>query len=513
MSEDLFTRLHELLNVEDHASARALINQALTDVEGIEPGRRLMSEVELYGFLCDVGSESGNQADLERCIAYMQANEAAICAVIHRSSYYYNLANAQSSLAKIQLRRDGVVSPYVSKAVLHAAITTYWMAFKCAEGASLKNQIAINLSNTLPYAGRFIESLQFLDIVLKESPSFPQALFSRADGLHSLPYVTNGGLTASLFAQQFANYDSALKTGKVIPSIASRAEVYMADIVQTLAEYGFGLPDIENEIKETTAEYMSLSAFRRFSIDHFVTLNEHSIYCPCIASKWDDLQIGLRHLCLAGRIVPKMEMLLNRVKAEFAMARSMFYDATVTGTEFSMDAKFTELFECEVLSASSEMLRSSFRQCYGILDKLAVGIYELYGIEASKLYFESFWSNDAVKEKLIQVKNIHLNALHSISCDLNVKHGELRHFKNWRNALEHRLLVLHDQTSSVADPLGLLSDKFIEVVDLTEFKVKTLHLLQLTRAAIFSFTYCVRLETVRPLDDLQGAPFVVDFRK
>jgi hypothetical protein len=47
-----------------------------------------------------------------------------------------------------------------------------------------------------------------------------------------------------------------------------------------------------------------------------------------------------------------------------------------------------------------------------------------------------------------------------------------------------------------------------------EFQDKTIHLLQLTKAAVYSFVFCVRLQCIqeRP-DDLEGNGFVIDFKK
>lgn len=53
-----------------------------------------------------------------------------------------------------------------------------------------------------------------------------------------------------------------------------------------------------------------------------------------------------------------------------------------------------------------------------------------------------------------------------------------------------------------------------DFADITEFREKALHLLQLTRAAIFSYVYCARLETIEHKDgnDDSGA-FEVKMKK
>jgi hypothetical protein len=121
----------------------------------------------------------------------------------------------------------------------------------------------------------------------------------------------------------------------------------------------------------------------------------------------------------------------------------------------------------------------------------------LYGITGGSIYFERFWDDKNRVQILEQKKNIHLNALSSIANDLNSKWGELKHFKNWRNKLEHNLLILQSKFSLNLDPFSLIEDdEFVVSVDIDEFKAATLQLLQLTRAAIFSYVYCIRLETI-----------------
>lgn len=194
----------------------------------------------------------------------------------------------------------------------------------------------------------------------------------------------------------------------------------------------------------------------------------------------------------------------------------MYYHSNFKNLPTDDTVLYSELLDNESISSESEMLRVSYRICYSILDKIALGICKLYKISepGENIFFERFWNPGKKStrwEKLNQVKNIHLNALYSIACDLNTKKGELKHFKTWRNKLEHEALILKNNFET-DDELGLFNDNnFFECVNEQEFKEKTLHLLQLTRSAIFSFVYCVRLETI---DNISGDEkvFVIDFK-
>jgi hypothetical protein len=249
--------------------------------------------------------------------------------------------------------------------------------------------------------------------------------------------------------------------------------------------------------------------YRKYCIKNHLTLNEHGIYCGCVANTKDDIQIGVKHGVFRSEVLPKMELLLNRLKSEYGFARWAYYNAIHNAEEIEFDVQFSELLENETITPAMELQRSSYRICYGILDKIALGVCKLFNVPAKRIHFETFWEDAKIKPQLNHTKNMHLNALYSIACDLNTNTGELKHFKNWRNKLEHNLLIVKDKPSSDPDYLKVFEDEdFVAVVDETVFRARTLHLLQLTRAAIFSFVYCVRLQIIeRPsADKRKGFP-------
>jgi hypothetical protein len=275
------------------------------------------------------------------------------------------------------------------------------------------------------------------------------------------------------------------------------------------------MKSLKKERKISEREFKKHSKYRRFCLENFLSLNEHAIYCGCVAATFDDLQIGVKHARFKGKIVPKLELLLNRLKSEFDLARRLLYQSQ-SESDLNQTVLYSELLDGEVINLRTEMLRSSFRICYGILDKIAFGICKFYQLsqKGEIILFESFWKGKPERwQKLNTIKNIHLGALYSIACDLNTKTGELKHFKTWRNKLEHNVLILKNKKLVDKDLLGLFEEAdFFEIVDINDFEGKTYHLLQLTRAAILSFVYCIRLETIEPLDGDVSNAFTVNFK-
>ncbi|MDM8544492.1 LA2681 family HEPN domain-containing protein [Desulfococcaceae bacterium HSG9] len=151
------------------------------------------------------------------------------------------------------------------------------------------------------------------------------------------------------------------------------------------------------------------------------------------------------------------QLILNRIKSEFALARILYYQSNpecCKGLEtFDEEIAFTELYENEAVGIRPEMVRLSFRICFGILDKIARGICDLFNLAEPNepLYFESFWKprgNKSIKQKerwdkINSINNFPLLALYSQATDLNSFNGEWGIFKEWRNAMEHKMLISH----------------------------------------------------------------------
>lgn len=498
---DLSDKITAHLDKGEFTEARKLVYNKLSDIKTEKV--ITIAHLELYGCLIDIGCESRNEQDLTYAISFLEINTDAIKEIITFSSYCYTLANAKHGLdAVFYYNNRGVHSISVVKSRFQESISLYWQAYKTInpEETTLLPQILINLSNALTYVSRLVEAIQFLDIVLKKFPNNTNALLSRADLLHFLSEYNNSSVTIALYTQMFMNYAVAIRTGNLPPAFLERAQQSAQWSLSQIFSRGHNLDNLEKEMSETKEEFEALSPFRKFCIDNFLTLTEHGLYCNCKETAKDDIQIGVPFGAFRGYLVPKLELLLNRIKSEFAFARLNFYKSH-SEESVDYDVLFSELMDGEIINSQAEMLRTSYRVCYGILDKIALGICKMYELDSNMVFFERFWADPKRKEQLEQKRNFHLNALYSIACDLNTKNGELKHFKDWRNKLEHNLLVLKDKTNPSPDILKIFEDdEFAVVVDITEFREKALHLLQLTRAAIFSYVYCARLETIEHKD-------------
>jgi hypothetical protein len=266
-----------------------------------------------------------------------------------------------------------------------------------------------------------------------------------------------------------------------------------------------------HDLEETKAEAVSHSSYRKFCLENKLCLSEHALYCNCIGAGNDNITIPKSSATIGGVYIPKMEFILNRLKSEFAIARLMYYESCMKDLKrwegYEKEVYFTELYENESIGIYPEMLRTSFRLCFGILDKTSYGVCELFNLAEpdEPIAFERFWKpqgkNLSKKQQerwdlINSINNYSLLALYSQATDLNSKTGEWRDFKEWRNSLEHEILFLKNVSYSEKQDLfgSLKFSRPILFVDYSEFREKTLHLLQFARAAIMYFVFCVRME-------------------
>lgn len=323
----LSLQIYQLMDTGAYEEALRIIRNKLNLIKDDESKKGILEKSELYFFLIDIGTETDNKKLVLEGLAFHTQNENAVKAILPKCAYYYNIANAKSQLVKTFYRETpGVHSFKVSREYFQEPIDLYWLSLKHVEltNIELKCQILINLSNALTMNFRFIEAIQLLDTVLAINPSISQGLISKADHLLQMTSITNSPVTVALYATIYGIYEKAVRL-RIPPFAVQKCMHGMHHAKSKLEEYDFNMSELQKELALSIEEYSNHSNFRKFCIDNFLTLNEHTVYCKCSASSKDDLQIGGFKLILNGKLIPKLELLLNRIKSEFAFARWNYY--------------------------------------------------------------------------------------------------------------------------------------------------------------------------------------------
>lgn len=437
--------------------------------------------------------------------------------VIDESMLYYNLANAKSNLVN-------------SNNVLEQTFTTiedmveiknlYWKAFKSMDddNSIYSKELKVNLANSLKRQYRIVESISYYDSVILSKEDIPQAWVNRSEALMQLLQMS-GSHTIKLIREIRLGYLKAINSENVPPPWKPYYQFRVDKLTQDISDMSekpFSEKEDDLDEKQTWEEYCKLNDYQKFVLDNHLVLSEHGLYCPCVGGAKDNLTILPTHNGVSGDFIIPMEMVLNRLKSEYSLARRSFFEyKTMADIDDAMC--YSELHNCEVLSLGVEKLRNAFRICFGILDKIAIAICELYDVyPANKIvYFENFWqlNQGSRRERFEEVKTPAILALYSLATDLNDrKNGELSFYKDWRNDLEHNIVVVHEGSELIDPYNSYMFLKKIRLISESDFNRHFKVLLQIVRSAIFFFTFMVRDEGRKRSEGELLMPNTLDWR-
>ncbi|MCR9131299.1 MAG: LA2681 family HEPN domain-containing protein [bacterium] len=529
---DMRNKVGELVSAQKYDMALSHIENILQGIKDRSEEEQAYILAEFGGFLIDIAEESRDEKPGIKGLGILKRNEELIRKYVWDGSYFYNLGNAYDSIIKIKLANRRVEYKPKNFWLINQAKDSFWKAYKARDTHPEKKfqpNNLVNLGNSLSRSGRVVEAIQFYDLVIKDYPDFPKAHANRAEALFWLHQIS-GVSSFMLMYQIIQAYTKAAK-GENIPLWMKKEFNRRATLFDRLMKDrpDYKNFDIKKEEKETEKDYQAHSEYRKFCLDHLLSLSEHALYCKCIGSRRDDLMIPTPSFHIQGQFVPVMEHYLNRIKSEFATSRLLYYRAVSEEKGdweiFQDEVVYTELFEGESVDIKTEMLRTSYRLCFGILDKIGEGICELYDLadKNENIYFENFWKprgkglskkQSERWERINSIENTSLKALYSQACDLTNRKGEWTFFKQWRNALEHGIFVVTDDKYPDLDPLKVL-DKSRKVVttNYSNFEQQTLHLLRFTRSAIFNFVFMVRTEGDLTEDSPTGLPLTLRYKE
>ncbi|MDP1742688.1 LA2681 family HEPN domain-containing protein [Polaromonas sp.] len=443
------------------------------------------------GLLIDIGSLAPDNEAVSLGLKTLETYQTALLPLVDEHHYHYCVGNAKDSLVPVQ-RPDQ--RGFASIRELVDVKNCFWRAIRATNG-NIPPEYGVNLANSLKQQFRLAEALDWYDYATPFGIS--QAHINRSEALKLLNLISNS-FTVKLLDEVASGYEAVLDSPEVPPNARPHylqlAKEARRLVHQFCVDHDIN-PDLDHRIDED--EYTQQTDFRKFCIDRRLALSEHSLYCRCAASTRDNLTIPTVG-GIPGEFIVPMEAVLNRLKSEFSFCRRMYFEYLHYPTDENLqhESCFSELLNQELLGLQVEKLRTSFRACFGILDKIAEAVCDLHGLHPSKghIYFESFWqlNNPGRMAQFDAAKSPGLLALHSIATDLNgADGGEWAFFKKWRNALEHGALVL--QPEGATDVWGSFKEKpGVILVSERDFVYHLEHLLRLTRSAIFSFVFLVR---------------------
>ncbi|HCM9552976.1 TPA: hypothetical protein N5O20_000869 [Enterobacter kobei] len=499
--------INELINSGTFDSAYKNVKDILSGIDDINTikANRIIILSNLAGNLIDIGSFSNIKSIAEEGLSIFINNKDDMLTIMKKSSYYYNVANGMSAVLDFNPHDDADIDSSIK---LNEVKNNYWKAFKFSrEEGCIPPELIINLANALKRQYRISESMDYYEQAISIDDSIPQAWVNRSETLELLNELSTT-YTYKMIKEVIRGYECAIKSGKCIPSWIATYQRKIRYSESVLSEsFEDTVEDINTDERLTREEYDALSLYQRFCIDNNLMLSDHSLYCNCYASSKDNISIATTEKGVFGDFIVPMEMVLNRLKAEYSLARKMFFEYKIGSDFFDEDSEacYSELYNGEVLYENVERLRIAFRSCFGVLDKIAVALCKLFDLKPDRghIYFHNFWQirDEKRKDKINKINNKGLLGLFSIAMDLNDKNGELAFFRNWRNDLEHKLLVIHekDMLVDLYNSYGYFDEvKFIEK---EEFEQHLLQLIKIVKSAVILFVFTIRIEGKRNIPD------------
>lgn len=454
----------------------------------------------LSGNFIDIGGMQPNHESALIGFNLMKENKSKLISLLGESGFYYNYANAKENLVSIKNPFDMNFSTIDEMVEVKNYFWKSSVSMTNEELISSPN-LKVNLANSLKRQFRVVEALAYYDDVNKLGCDIPQSWINRSETLMLLNNLS-GNYSIKMMREVRVGYLNVLSSKQVPPQWFSYykqcAEKLTMKIDGEINDEGRQTQERQDD-EETLEEYNSLGEYKRFCISNYLTLSEHGLYCPCSVSSIDDLTIPNSEKGIIGEFVIPMEMVLNRLKSEFSLARQLYYEYCRGDAlrDVEYETHYSELFNDEVLGVEVEKLRTAFRLCFGILDKIALAICELYDLAPPNgvIYFQNFWQLDKNnrRESFEKIKSPGILALYSIATDLNDrKNGELSFYKKWRNDLEHKIVIVHknEKPNDMYNSYGFIKD--IIFINEGEFVRHFKQLIQITRSAIFSFVFTVR---------------------
>ena len=416
-------------------------------------------------------------------------------------------ATLENAIYKNKIR-SGVNHFEAIKLHIQKTITNYRQALCISvNDDETYNQIN-NIGNSLALTGRFVEALDLLQINYETDPNRYQSFASWSTTAEALKHYS---ILPDLISYDCVIAENYMKAIKLDADEIKKDEI-KTDILRfekSLSEDGIELSEelLEQNRVEERNEFEGFSEYRQFVLTAKLSLNEHALHCFCKNAEKDNLNIGYyfgsRHV-LNNDNLGTIERAFSRIKSEFSFARLLYYKyleldkgINPSSINYYIESDLADLKSIENSDHEPfeyEHLRTAYRLSYSILDKIAQILLLLYNIDPMNqhYYFEDVFSQFS---QLTENDNQHLYALYSISLDLSREQtdskGALKKFKDIRNKFEHDILFIHEEPSDIENG-EINKDEFIQYLQ---------DLLKLTRAAIFSATFLVRIETIVEKND------------
>ena len=493
--------LHKSFGTIPFEPSFKLIKEIHADIKRLNKDSHYYNALfNLAAVISDIAHLFSNKKAADLAHEIIESDKDKFIELVDPFIFYYNYSNVKTNILTKQNPSEQTFKTVEELVELKRLI---WKAIKSVpKDQPVPAECYINLSNALKQQFRIAEAMHYYKKAIHINPDLPQAWLNRSDSILLLSKLSNE-YSLNMLYQAKKCYEKALYSDQ-IPIQSERRSLYWTRIDYFKKVIDETIKDDKQQSSymrccEAVLNNTQKGEYKEFCITNDLSLSEHSIFCDCSthSDHIDDLSLSIEGINNSR----SMEMVLNRLKSEFSLARSFYFEYFKKDKNDDIVCYFGN-FEDESLSIEIEKLRTSFRLCFGILDKIGVAICELFDFYPpnKSVSFQSFWQldRDNRRSKLESENNLALLALYSIATDLNDrKDGEWAFYKQWRNDLEHKfVIVCNSDNTNQSSSLDKLENDVVFINE-AEFIDHLKRLLQITRSAIFSFSYAVKQKTIK----------------
>ena len=472
------------------------------------------------GLLIDAGSGLKNPVVVQRGIEVGEQNLQDKRYEKYQITTLYNLANGYPSLFQLSEKGSGIES--IPKSDNLQKAKSYFRQVlsqdKVLEPA-LKKQALANYGNCLSMLGRSLEALYVYDEVLKIDRNFSMAIANRAKTLKFFADIS-GAYREAIYIEAYQEIRSIINNQDLFDIGGLAAKQAFEEILKDIESRFQDKDVLTKPLKHSSYKTENLSDFEKFYLNlcskEKLFLNFHIHQDQCEAAITDPIFIRLITKVDDDDTFYEYAKYINQIKEDYAVARLLLVQSQYKREDFnniSRRTTFVNSLDSSQFTLYTGLLKSSFKEAYNILDKIAgfINDYYVLAIKEDKVYFTStgqskasVWEernkgSDKIRSQILQSKNISLYALYDIFIDF--KSGKYEELKKIRHTLTHRKLVISESMPTDLDNNNIAYVTMLE---------KTAELLRLAKSAIIYLVNFVNTEENRKRSAGKTAQIMVD---
>jgi tetratricopeptide (TPR) repeat protein len=423
-----------------------------------------------------------------------------------RALISYNIANGYGNLDFLLRKEDRRLNLIIDNENLQNQKKEFRKAIQDIQTLPdpLKTRVWTNFGNCLCSLGRGVEGMDAYHQALLLDPQFSMAAGNLAMEMRFFAAIS-GEYRPAIDISAYQVYCSIIDRPDLIEhgGISSR-ESFLQEMRKI--EGNFKDPGVlDQPIEHPPINWDSFSlteqTYYHFCLEHRFFLNLHIHDLTCMAAVGDPVFIPLLVNKNGDSRADLLVTQINQIKEDYISARFILFLALQRNEKtdnISRLTRFANLENGTTFTLYSGLLKTSFKEAFGVLDKIAgfLNAYLEIGLGVQNIQFDNpspekcVWRNGLnIRPEILNCNNISLYALYDIYLDFISKYYTIR-FQQVRNALVHRTLEI------VVSEVEQRGESGKERISYPEMIERTTELLQIVRSAIiYTITFVAARES------------------